>query len=241
MKLFIYKTCNTQWNIASMWNDEFLTNRRDVGSKFNCLIPFEISALCHHAEKSARLTCAEALLHGVTLVSLQREAGRICFTRHFGSRNFPVPKYSCSELVERCRPQWKHNQHLHKHSPWVLGMLRAGWSALRIWLRAGINGMLLGWVGGLTSYLCTNWARRNHMGKLSIDCLWRTVPDFLLSSRGKVSPSWRSKRWQSCFLQHGGKHRALSFASMNQGFDLDRLGTSTTGRGRSLTTAALKV
>lgn len=40
-------------------------------------------------------------LHGVTLVSLQREAGRICFTRHFGARNLPIPKYSCSELLEK--------------------------------------------------------------------------------------------------------------------------------------------
>lgn len=43
---------DTQWNVASMWKDESLTNRRDVYLKFNFLIPLEIFALSYQAQKA---------------------------------------------------------------------------------------------------------------------------------------------------------------------------------------------
>lgn len=64
-----------------MCKDESLTNRRDVDSKFNFLIPLEIFAL----RLRRQFADTHTLLHGVTLVSLQCWAGRICFTRRFGA------------------------------------------------------------------------------------------------------------------------------------------------------------
>ena len=75
--------------------------------------------------------------------------------------------------------------------------------------------------GVVLTCFCTNQACRKHGEAASH--LWRTVANFLLSTHGKVLVNWRSKRWQSWFLQHRGKCRPSCFISMNQAFNLGRV------------------